>query len=193
MRTRHHHRAAGKRLRFARTRSTLAHAAPQLMQPVFQTQPEPQVDEILQMDLLTLSAPTEQAGNRLDPATQRAAIAASLAVSDRVAVRRQGRLVGYALLRPQPDGSGFVGAFNTHPAHRDAAVMRCLIGQLLTRAACRGFSALRSHVYKSNRLSMAFHIRLGFQITRQNDKAVEFSASLPDLQARHPRLHRLTR
>ncbi len=44
-------------------------------------------------------------------------------------------------------------------------------------------SELRSNVYKTNRLSMAFHLRLGFQITRENAKGVEFFATVTDLAA----------
>lgn len=61
--------------------------------------------------------------------------------------------------------------------------MRALLQQLLAIAQRRRIVRLQSHVYKTNRLSMAFHARLGFVITRENDKAVEFTARLADLTA----------
>jgi hypothetical protein len=41
---------------------------------------------------------------------------------------------------------------------------------------------LRSNVYKTNRLSMAFHQKLGFKLTRENAKGVEFTAELAALK-----------
>lgn len=92
------------------------------------------LQEVLDLDLLTLQAHTEQAGDRLDAARWRETLAQSLAVSEVAVVRR-------------------------------------------------GIVRLQSHVYKTNRLSMAFHALLGFAITRENDKGVEFTASVADLVA----------
>lgn len=105
-----------------------------------------------------------------------------------VSVRRDGTLVAYAMLRPQDDGLWFVLGFNTHPAHRDANVFRDLFAQIACLAARLSITALRSNVYRTNRLSMAFHRRLGFRVTREGAKGVEFTATLDDLLAASPAL-----
>ncbi|MCA6218452.1 GNAT family N-acetyltransferase [Ideonella sp. B7] len=144
----------------------------------------PTVHEILELDLLTLREHTERAGDQLDPERLRKSIEASLPISELAVVRRQGVLVAYAMLQPQEAGQWFVTGFNTHPEHRSAPVFRALFAQLLDIASRRGITSLRSNVYKTNRLSMAFHARLGFQVTRENAKGVELTASLPELLAK---------
>lgn len=141
----------------------------------------PQAHEILALDLLTLREHTERAGDRLDPDGLRKSIETALRVSEAAVVRRQGVLVAYAMLQPPEAGQWFVTGFNTHPEHRNAPVFRALFGQLLAIASRRGITSLRSNVYKTNRISMAFHARLGFQVTRENAKGVEFTASVPEL------------
>lgn len=144
------------------------------------------VDELLSLDLLTLRAHTELAGDVFDAATQRQRLEESMATAEVVTVRRDGALVAYAMLRPQDDGLWFVLGFNTHPAHRDANVFRDLFSQIAGLAARRSITALRSNVYRTNRLSMAFHRRLGFRVTREGAKGVEFTASLDELMAASP-------
>jgi len=148
----------------------------------------PEVRELLDLDLLTLREHTERAGDRLDPEAWRRSLEAAQAVSELAWVRRNGELVAYAMLQPQAAGQWFVTGFNTHPGYRSAPVLREIFGQLLAIAARRGIASLQSHVYKTNRLSMAFHARLGFEVTRENAKGVEFTASLAQLRARSPRL-----
>ena len=143
----------------------------------------PHVDELLALALLTLRDHTELAGDRLDPATHRELLLRTQAQSETIGVRRGGTLAAYAMLSPQPDGGWFVSAFNTHPAHRDASVLRELFAEISRLARRRAIGSLRSHVYKTNRLSVAFHRRLGFRITRENAKAIEFTATLDELLA----------
>jgi ribosomal protein S18 acetylase RimI-like enzyme len=142
------------------------------------------VEEFLALDLLTLREHTERAGDRLDPAQQADRLRESLPESELCTVRRHGALVAYAMLRPMAGSSWFVLGFNTHPAHRSTTVMRELLAALATLAQRKGITDLRSHVYKTNGLSMAFHRRLGFCITKENEKGVEFFATTQDL-ARH--------
>lgn len=144
----------------------------------------PQVHEILELDLLTLREHTERAGDQLDPDRLRKSIESTLPISEVAVVRRNGVLVAYAMLQPQDAGQWFVSGFNTHPEHRSAPVFRALFGQLLAIASRRGITFLRSNVYKTNRLSLAFHARLGFQVTRENAKGVEFTASVSELLAK---------
>jgi GNAT superfamily N-acetyltransferase len=137
-------------------------------------------EEVLALDLLTLSEHTERAGDSIDPGVHRVAVERTLQVSEAIFVRRRGELVAYATLEPQEAGCWFVTGFNTHPDHRSAPVFRELFARLRSLAKARDISALRSNVYKTNRLSMAFHKRLGFKVTRENAKGL---SSLQRLQS----------
>jgi len=152
---------------------------------IFRHQAMPTLEELLALDLLTLREHTELAGDTLDPVTQAAQIQQSLQISQVCAVRRSGELVAYAMLSPDPQSAGgwFVRAFNTHPQHRTSAVMLDLFQALAELVRRLHITELRSHVYKTNRLSMAFHRKLGFRITKENAKGVEFLASVKELAA----------
>jgi hypothetical protein len=142
-----------------------------------------QIDEVLTLDLLTLREHTELAGDVLDAQTHRKSIEASMKVSEVAAVRRSGALVAYAMLQPREKGCWFVTGFNTHPAHRNASTFRDLFEQISVIARRHAITSLKSNVYKTNRLSMAFHKRLGFKVTNENARGVEFHANLDDLKA----------
>ena len=142
----------------------------------------PDIEELLALDLLTLRDHTERAGDRLEPAAHRALLVGTQALSETIGVRRGGALAAYAMLSPQPDGCWFVSGFNIHPAHRDASVLRELFAAIARLARRRAIASLRSHVYKTNARSLAFHQRLGFRVTRENAKAVEFTATLDELR-----------
>jgi GNAT superfamily N-acetyltransferase len=149
------------------------------------------VDDLLALDLLTLREHTELAGDVLDAATHRCVLERSVATAEVVAVRRGGALIAYAMLRPQEAGRWFVLGFNTHPDHRDATVFRELFAQIADLAHRHAITSLRSNVYRTNRLSMAFHRRLGFTVTRESSKGVEFTASLEALASASPALKRV--
>lgn len=145
---------------------------------------QPTIDELLALDLLTLREHTERAGDVFDVDQQRLRLQRSLNDSEVCSVRREGALVAYAMLRPESEHCWFVGAFSTHPLHRTSTVVSELLAQVARLARERGIADLRSHVYKANRLSVAFHRKLGFQITRENEKAIEFFASVSKLGER---------
>ncbi len=71
-----------------------------------------------------------------------------------------------------------------------------MLGELLAKLAeladARGIREFRSHVYRTNRLSIAFHRKLGFRVTRENDKGFEFVVTLDEL-ANHAAILRATR
>lgn len=141
----------------------------------------PSVDELLALDALTLREHTELAGDVFDLGQHRVSLQRSLATSEVCSVRREGELVAYAMLRPESEACWFVGAFHTHPLYRTSAVLSVLIAKVAMLAREKGIAELKSHVYKTNRLSIAFHRKLGFQITRENEKAVEFFTSISTL------------
>jgi ribosomal protein S18 acetylase RimI-like enzyme len=149
----------------------------------------PSIDELLALDAVTLPEHTEEAGDAFDADEHREKLRRSLEVNEVCSVRREGKLVAYAMLRSESEAFWFVGAFGTHPLYRTSAVLTELLAKMATLASERGISELRSHVYKTNRLSIAFHRKLGFQVTRENDKAVEFFAAIHDL-AMHPAVRR---
>ena len=141
------------------------------------------VDEFLALDLLTLRAHTERSGDVLDAEQQRARIEASLSVSQVCIVRRSGALVAYAMFRPESEGAWFVTGFNTHPSFRTSTVLFELLASLVDRVRTLDIRVLRSNVYKANDLSMSFHRRLGFRVTRENEKGVEFTARSSEIAA----------
>ena len=143
--------------------------------------PMPTVEELLALDLLTLREHTERAGAQMDPVAHAALLRESLGISRTYSIRRSGALVAYAMLNPVSGASWFVRAFNIHPDHRNAAVVKGLLQQVGEAAQREGIADLRSHVYKTNRLSMAFHRKLGFRITKENDRVVEFFATVGEL------------
>lgn len=135
------------------------------------------VEEYLRINFLTLRQHTEAAGDRLDPEDQRARLLKSMAVSQVCEVSRGERLVAYAMLRPDDGDRWFVTAFNIDPDHRNPAVFGALAGSLISKIDEFAIAALRSHVYRTNAPSMALHRRLGFHVTRESEKGVEFQAS----------------
>jgi ribosomal protein S18 acetylase RimI-like enzyme len=141
----------------------------------------PTIEELPSLDLLTLREHTERAGDQIDPAAHAAQLRESLNFSRTCTVRRSGVLVAYAMLNQVDGTSWFVRGFNTHPEHRNASVVRELLQKVSEVAQHEGIAELRSNVYKTNSLSMAFHRRLGFQITRENEKGVEFFATINEL------------
>jgi L-amino acid N-acyltransferase YncA len=149
----------------------------------------PTVEELLALDLLTLREHTELAGDSIDPERHAANLRESLGFSRTCAVRRNGKLVAYAMLNQVSGSSWFVRGFNTHPEHRSAPVLRELLHQVTEVALQEGIKELRSNVYKTNRLSMAFHRRLGFCVTQESAKGVEFFATVEDL-ASNPSIER---
>lgn len=143
----------------------------------------PTIEEFLALDMLTLREHTERAGDELNEERHRASLEKSLEVSQICAVRRGGALVAYAMLQPESPTCWFVTGLNTHPLHRTSVVMLELFAGLAALVQRLSIIEIRSNVYKTNHLSMSFHTRLGFRITRENAKGVEFFASVADVMA----------
>jgi Acetyltransferase (GNAT) domain len=139
------------------------------------------IEELLALDMLTLRAHTVSAGDEFNAERQRLSLIASMQVSQICTVRRNEALVAYAMLKPESAACWFVTGFNMHPLHRTAAVMREIFSSLAVVFDRHRITELRSHVYKTNSLSMSFHKRLGFRITRENDKAVEFFINVEEI------------
>lgn len=141
----------------------------------------PTLDEILELDLLTLREHTERAGGVLDRDRHREALLLSMEVSRICSVRRADKLVAYSMLRRESETCWFATGLATHPSHRTAGVMRELLVRFAELVKREGIEALRSNVYKTNLPSMSLHIKLGFRITRENEHGVEFFAPVASL------------
>lgn len=135
------------------------------------------IDEYLHIDVLALRAHTEEAGDQLDETEHRARLARSFAISEICEVRRRGVVLAYAMLRPKAHGVWFVTAFNVHPNNRTPGVFAALAAEFIAKLQHHGISEIQSNVYRTNIRSMKLHRRLGFIITRENEKGVEFTAS----------------
>ena len=151
----------------------------------------PSIAELLALDLLTLREHTERSGIAFDVDEHKARLEESLTLNELCSVRREDKLVAYAMLRAESDSCWFVGGFGIHPLHRTYAVIAELLAKVAQVATEQGIRAFRSHVYKTNRLSIAFHRKLGFEVVRENDKAFEFFAGIDKLMSR-PAIRRAT-
>ncbi|WP_408585626.1 GNAT family N-acetyltransferase [Paraburkholderia bannensis] len=144
----------------------------------------PTVDELLALDWLTLRTHTEQAGDTFDFDERRVKLQNALAVKEVCTVRRESKLVAYALLRPEAGACWFVSAFGIRPSSRTYTVISELLAKIAILSHDRRIDGFRSHVYKTNRLSIAFHRKLGFHVTRENEKGFEFFVTVHELTSR---------
>ncbi len=148
------------------------------------------LDAIVDLDMALLKEHTEAAGDQLDRAAHHRAIAARFETAKVVDIWRAKNLVAYSTIWPN-EHCWFIGGFTIDPAHRNAAVLGELMLRLLALVKNTPQQTVESHVYKTNKLSMAFHKRLGFDIIQENEKGVAFSQSI-DRLATHPILKRFS-
>ena len=141
----------------------------------------PTVEELVALDQITLREHTELAGDVLDPKQQFERLQSLLPSSKCCTVRRNGTLVAYTMMHQENKQCWFVTAFNIHPKQRNSSVLQELFTKFATLCQLAGVENLKSHVYKTNTLSMSFHRRLGFKVTKENSKGVEFFATLEDI------------
>lgn len=132
------------------------------------------VGELVALDLLTLRAHTERAGDRLDPEAYRLRLIESLPVSRLCLVRRAGCVVAYGMFTQTAPASWLITAFSVHPGHRSVGVMRELLAGMASLIEVLALDEIRSHVYKTNHASIRLHKALGFAVQQENDKAYEF-------------------
>ena len=136
------------------------------------------MEEILALDLLTLTAHTRAAGDVFDEASHRAALEKVLPKSEIIKIHRQGQLAGYAYLWPKGGGLWFVGGFAVHPDYRGGKVLGALLSDIKTLVKAKNIGEVQSHVYKTNPRSLALHRRLGFAVIDENEKGFAFSRTL---------------
>ncbi len=137
-------------------------------------------NEYMALDDLTLRAHTERSGAKLDleilEKSRETAKISDCFFEERV----EGKLAAYATIMEKEEGIWFVLMFNTHPVFRTPKVFLSLFRKILQRMLVSEGKYLQSNVYKENKLSIKFHERLGFKITRENDIGIEYTLDLTD-------------
>nr|WP_255769562.1 GNAT family N-acetyltransferase [Maritalea mediterranea] len=134
---------------------------------------------------------TEAAGDRFERECHRQALKERFECAEIATVWRNDRLIAYSFIWPKDD-RWFVGGFAIHPAHRNAAILGELFRQVLECTNAGPQTHVESHVYKTNRLSIDFHRKLGFEIIQENEKGVAFAQKM-DVLRQHPIVRRAER
>ena len=137
-----------------------------------------EMNEYMALDDLTLHAHTERSGAKLDleilEKSRYTAKKSDCFFEERV----DGKLAAYATIIEKEEGIWFVLMFNTHPSFRTPKVFLSLFRKILKRMSLSEGKCLQSNVYKENNLSVKFHERLGFKITKENDIGIEYTLDL---------------
>ncbi len=68
--------------------------------------------------------------------------------------------------------------FVVHPQHRNKVVLTSLFTQLARFIRKNSVQKIVSNVFRNNTLSVNFHQRLGFVITRENELRYEFQLTI---------------
>ncbi len=137
-----------------------------------------QMKEYLALDLLTLKDISEQAGRPIEEAAYLESLQGASDAGALFDVRRDGKLLSYATLRDVGDGTWFVLMFVTHPDHRSKQNIGDLFSKIITHLKNVDAKKLVSNVFKVNKLSVGFHRKLGFEVTREADLGYEFTLTL---------------
>jgi len=141
-----------------------------------------EIDEILALDVLTLTDHTIASGDSFNAVEHLKALSDALEKSALFYVRRNDDLVAYCYLWQKSEGLWFIGGFTVRPQHRNSGVLIALFKQLSEYLTSTNATELQSNVYKTNHLSVAFHKKLGFSVTRENEKGFEFTAHIDVLK-----------
>ena len=132
------------------------------------------------LDDLTLRAHTERSGAKLDlEILEKSRYTAK--ISDCFFEERvEGRLAAYATIMEKEEG--VAGRLTLEEFRKYKSVEDCSdeFRKILQRMLVSEGKYLQSNVYKENKLSIKFHERLGFKITRENDIGIEYTLDLTD-------------
>lgn len=136
------------------------------------------MEEYLELDVMTLESISKEAGFPIDRDVYLASHAQSMEQGLLVDYRRHNKLIGYTTLSDLGDGSWFVPMFVVHPDYRSKAAFLALFRGIVNILKDRDSRVLVSNVLRLNELSVQFHKRLGFEITRENHLGYEFTLAL---------------
>ena len=138
------------------------------------------MNEYLALIFLTLEKLSEQAGKPLDKNIYLNSLLAAKASGHLFEYRINDKLLGFATLKKLDDEQWFISLFVTHPEHRTKKLFRSLFAQVVLYLQKCNAKVLVSNVYKTNKSSVAFHRRIGFKQTRENEVGYEFTLQLTD-------------
>ncbi len=136
------------------------------------------IDQILELDRLNMTAIIAEAGDKFDPERRRAALLAEIGDDAAfILIRRSGRLVAYVEYIPQHDNSWKVASIQIHPKNSNGIIMRPILSQAYDRLKSGCPSAIKSSVHINNEASVRLHTRLGFKETTRTDERILFEIS----------------
>ncbi|MCX4028491.1 GNAT family N-acetyltransferase [Endozoicomonas sp. SM1973] len=141
--------------------------------------------EYIDLTLLTLEGISSAAGRPIDEQVYLESLEIAMNNGLLFEVRRNGILLSYATLKDIGSGTWFILIFITHPNHRTKQVFGELFSQISTHLESVKARKLVSNVLRVNRLSLAFHRKLGFTVTRKADIGFEFTMDLDSSKAMH--------
>ncbi|ORT50174.1 GCN5 family acetyltransferase [Vibrio sp. qd031] len=133
------------------------------------------MDEYIELDLLTLSDLSNEAGKPIDVSHYQASLQVAKESGLLFECRKSGVLQGYFTLRQLNDAAWFIPMFVVHPDYRNKVVFLSLFSQLKNFITAQKVEKLISNVYRNNKLSNNFHKKLGFVVTRESDLGFEYS------------------
>lgn len=138
------------------------------------------MNEYFQLDMLTLNKISEEAGKPLDKSAYLESLAKAATDGLLFETRKGQQLQGYFMLRNLEPSIWFVSMFVVHPEHRNKVVFTSLFSQLASFVKSNQVDVLVSNVLRNNELSVNFHRRLGFVVTRENDLGYEFQLTMSE-------------
>ncbi len=136
------------------------------------------MNEYMELDNLTLRTHTEKSGDILDLELLEKSREDAKKTNCFFEERVSDKLAAYATIIEKQEGTWFVLMFNTHPSFRNSKILLLLFKKILKRIYQSNGKCLQSNVYKQNELSVKFHEKLGFKLTKENDKGIEFTLDL---------------
>jgi len=132
-------------------------------------------NEYFELCKLTLTAHTEAAGETLDETAYLESIKTAQDNGLQFEYRIDHQLAGFISMKDNGDGEWFVLLIVIHPDYRTRKVFMALFYSAYQRMNQKIATSIKSNVYKNNHLSVEFHKKLGFSVTRENDLGYEFT------------------
>jgi len=143
------------------------------------------LEEMAELDVLTLGDVIRGLRGRCDRAMQRERHATALARGARViAEHLEHQLAGYLLLRDAGNGVCEILATNLHPWYRRTGLYRRMLNRLLAHLLSHDCHTLTSLVLPGNGIAINLHERLGFALERKDDQQLRYTIRTADLARR---------
>ncbi len=142
-----------------------------------------EMQSFLNLDRLTLEDISEQSGRPINETVYLESLLLAKEQGCLFDVWKENQLQGYATLKELGEGNWFVLMFVTHPSCRNRNTFTSLFNQIVTHLKKVNATSLVSNVFKVNELSVAFHKKLGFEITREAPQGYEFTLALDSAAA----------